>query len=102
MNTELLFSLFLFALLMGGITVYGYRRYARPARIFQQLGKPVTEEGPRLIQEETSGGDSSLVRLLRQIGTYVPSSQGDASTLRHTLSMAGYRSENAITVFYGI
>ena len=28
-------------MLMAGITLYGYKRYAKPARIYEQLGPPV-------------------------------------------------------------
>ena len=31
----------MFLMLMAGITLYGYKRYAKPARIYEQLGPPV-------------------------------------------------------------
>jgi tight adherence protein C len=102
MTTPLLVSIFLFSMLMAGITVYGYRRYAKPARIYAQLGKPVTEMLPPLIQDGTAPKASGLAQLLQQIGAYVPISPGDASTTKHSLMMAGYRAENAVTAFYGV
>ena len=38
MAIPILISLGLFAALMAAISYFGYRRYARPARVFQQLG----------------------------------------------------------------
>jgi len=93
-------SLALFAVLMAAISVYGYRRYAKPARVYEQLGgravasplvEPVSDEGPGL-----------LVTALQQIGDKVPISPQDGTTARHELIAAGYRSETAVAVFYGI
>ncbi len=36
-------SIVLFSMLMAAISVYGYRRYARPARVLERLGAPVLE-----------------------------------------------------------
>ena len=38
----------LFAALMGGISLFGYRRYVRPARVHAQLGAPVITASTRL------------------------------------------------------
>ena len=44
-----LLSVLLFVFLMGAITVFGYRRYARPGRVLDQLGgAAVTTESPLL------------------------------------------------------
>lgn len=40
--------------------------------------------------------------MLRQLGAYVPVSPADASFTRKELISAGYRSDNVVTVFYGI
>jgi len=102
MSTPLLMSLVLFAMLMAGITVYGYRRYARPGKIFEQLGSPVITTVPELIDENTQGEEAGMVRVLRQIGAYVPVSPLEASITRRSLIMAGFRGEHAVAVLYGI
>jgi tight adherence protein C len=100
---EILIAILLFALLMGAITFYGYRRYARPGRVFERLGAPVLEA------EVFTGGTMSqtpevgwIVRVIQQVGEKVPISPDDAGITRRDLIMAGYRSEGAIKVFNGI
>ena len=100
---EILIAILLFALLMGAITFYGYRRYARPGRVFERLGAPVLEA------EVLGAGTTSqtpevgwIVRVIQQVGEKVPISPDDAGITRRDLIMAGYRSEGAIKVFNGI
>ena len=64
-------------MLMAGITLYGYRRYAKPARIYEQLGAPGDNRAslrcwiPRAETEE-----GVVVRFLHQLGEYVPDFAG--------------------------
>lgn len=102
MSAPLLLSIALFAMLMAGITVYGYRRYARPGRILEQIGGPTTSAAPGTVIETYQAEDTSLVRMLRQIGGFVPVGEAEASTLKRTLIMAGYRGENAVAVVGGL
>lgn len=102
MTLPLLFSLTLFGLLMAGISVYGYRRYARPGKIYERLGQPVAEIVPQLVEGDRAAGPGSIARVLRQVGEYIPVSPLDASIARKSLIMAGYRTENAVAIFYGI
>jgi len=96
-----LISVLLFAFLMGAITVFGYRRYARPGRVLDQLGgAAVTTESPLLTGAVAQPG--VLVRITQQIGEKVPISPRDVSTTRQFLVAAGYRSETAVRIYYGI
>lgn len=91
----------LFILLMAAITYFGYRHYARPARIFEQVGAPVPapeHRSPGVLTE----GPGIVVRTISQIGEQVPVSPHDASLTRKYLMAAGYRSERAVKVFYGL
>ncbi len=97
-----LISLLLFQMLMAGITLYGYKRYAKPARIYEQLGPPVITTQPSVLDATTETEDGVVVRFLHQLGGYVPISPGDATLLRRDLIMAGYRNDKAVTIFYGI
>jgi hypothetical protein len=36
-------SIVLFSALMGAISIYGYRSYARPGRFYERLGGPVLD-----------------------------------------------------------
>jgi tight adherence protein C len=100
---EIFIAILLFALLMGAITFYGYRRYARPGRVFERLGAPVLEAevltGGGLTQTPEVGW---IVRVIQQVGEKVPISPDDAGVTRRDLIMAGYRSDAAIKIFNGI
>ena len=97
-------ALGLFLLLMGFITVYGYRRYARPARIYQQLGAPVDPEVLRPGQglEEAAAAPPTTLKFLERVGGMMPVSPADSGVVKKSLVMAGYRSDNAVQVFFGL
>jgi tight adherence protein C len=91
----------LFALLMLAISFYGYRSYARPGRLMERLGTPVSDVSvvSDMPAEPTTAW---VVRIIQQVGEKVPLSPDDASATRRDLMMAGYKSEAALKVFFGI
>jgi hypothetical protein len=97
-------SIVLFTALMAAISAYGYRRYARPARVLERLGAPVLEAEGGLSTTLTAPGSEIgwIVRVIQQVGEKVPISPEDAGVTRRDLMMAGYKSENAVKVFNGI
>ena len=97
----LLLAAGLFLLLMGTITVFGYRRYARPARVLDRLSGEAAEAAPVLIGIEEKPKEKLLGRMAKSIGDRMPISPQDASLARRYLIAAGFRSENAIRVLYG-
>jgi tight adherence protein C len=95
----------LFTMLMLGGIWLGYRVYYRPARLLRQLGTPVISDALRRPTTDGAGGDtepSTLVSVLHQLGSRVPSSEAEQATLKTNLIQAGFRSENASAVFYGV
>lgn len=98
----LLISVILFSFLMIAISVYGYRRYAKPGRFYDQLGVPVVASDAEVLTMPGSSEDGILVRITRQIGEKVPISPQDASVARRYLVSAGYRSDTAVKFYYGI
>ena len=94
-------SAILFLSLMGAVTLFGYRRYVRPGRVLDQLGGVTVTSESALI---ASGGpqQSVLVRITQHIGEKVPISPRDVSVARQRLVAAGYRSETAVRIFYGV
>jgi tight adherence protein C len=87
---------------MAAISYFGYRHYARPGRLYEQLGGPATFTMPtfdRLAEEEESG---LTVSVFEKIGQMVPVSPEDASVTRNDLIAAGYRTENAVSIYLGI
>ena len=94
-------SFALFAVLMAVISVYGYRRYARPGRVYEQLGGPAAIPNP-LIDKLSEDEPGLIVTVLQEIGKQVPLSPQDATFTRRELLSAGYRNESALPIFYGI
>jgi len=91
-------SVVLFLALTGAISYFGYRRYARPGGIFEQLGGKATITMPVMdTVEDEEGG--LLVSLIQQIGEKVPINPEDASLLRRDLMMAGYQTPSALPVY---
>jgi tight adherence protein C len=90
----ILLSLVLFLVLLLAIGYFGYRRYARPGRVYEQLGGAATFTSP--MPGQTDVGDGMMVRVIQQLGEQVPIDPADASLLRRDLMAAGYRSENAL------
>ncbi len=91
----------LFLALMIAISLYGYRRYLRPARVYERLGRPVT--APSAVVNITDEPEQKVtVKLIEQLGNLMPVSQQDAAGIKERLIMGGYRNESAVAVFFGI
>jgi tight adherence protein C len=97
-----LISVVLFIFLMGAISVFGYRRYARPGRVYDQLGVPGSGAGGDLVSLPGAPEQSVVVKITQQIGAKVPISPQGVSAARRYLVAAGYRSEPAAKVYYGL
>src|SRR5690348_2875967 len=91
-------STLIFLILTALIGYYGYQRYARPGRYYEHVGV-ATEAG-------TATGAATMpnfaVRIFEQVGEMVPASPQDLSITRRYLVAAGYRSERAVAIHYGI
>jgi len=99
----ILVPLALFVILMGSITYFGYRRYARPARVFEQLTPPAVSSAwiTPGIDQRTAEEPGLLVRVIEQIGEKVPVDPDTARATRLDLIAAGYRADNAVAIFMG-
>jgi tight adherence protein C len=95
-------SIVLFSMLMAAISMYGYRRYARPGRFLERLGAPVLEAEGSIAATTAVPEVGWVVRVIQQVGEKVPISPDDAGATRRDLIMAGYKSETAVKVFNGI
>lgn len=98
---DLLISAALFGLLATAITGYGYWRYAKPARLLQQLHRDPAAEAVAL-DRIGQPKQSILSRRIQAIGQQAPISVQDAQTTRRTLIAAGYRAESAVALLYGV
>src|SRR5580658_11066922 len=96
----ILLASFLFLLLMAVISVYGYRAYVRPGRIYDRVGG-VADSAAESETVSVKPRDV-VVRVFEQIGEQIPLSPGDQTATKRDLVMAGYRSEGAVKIFFGV
>lgn len=94
-------SLLLFLALVAGITYFGYKRYARPSRYYEQLGGTASVAMPTIDTLGAPEEPGLAVRVFQQVGDKVPISPQDAMAARKDLIAAGYRSDEAVAVFFG-
>ena len=103
MNHPLTIATLTFLALMMAMTWGGYRVFFKPGKFLKQLGKPVIgDEALNGIAIDAEAQPSTLITVLRRIGARVPSSQTETADLRTQLIRAGYRSESAPMVLYGL
>ena len=102
MDHPILFSICAFLMLMVILSWVGYRLVYKPGKFLRQLGNPVITNDSRIIEEGTEPEASTLVTILHQIGSRVPSSDAEVATLKADLIRGGFRGENALAVFYGV
>ena len=72
----ILLAAFLFLLLMAVISVYGYRAYVRPSRIFDRVGG-VAETTADVLEPVSVKPRDVVVRVFEQIGDQIPLSSAD-------------------------
>src|SRR5262245_29062822 len=94
----ILVALGLFVALMAAIGYFGYMHYARPGRVYEQLGGQATFAMPG-VDRQSAEEPGLVVRVFEQIGEKIPISPEDASLLRQDLIAAGFKSEYAPHVY---
>jgi tight adherence protein C len=99
MVLPLILAAFLFVLLTAVISVYGYRAYARPSRIYDRVGGMV--ESGIVAPAASATPKDIVVRVIEQIGEQLPMSPVDQTVIKRDLSMAGFRLDGSIRIFYG-
>ena len=104
MDHPLVFSLCAFLKMMLVFSWVGYRLIYKPGRFLKQLGRPVitADARRRMVDADGEPAASTLVTVLRQIGSRVPSSDAEVANLRVDLIRGGFRSDAALPVFYGL
>jgi tight adherence protein C len=104
MANPILFSICAFLMLMLLLSWVGYRLIYKPGKFLRQLGRPVIGADAKQ-QIIDAGGEpevNPIVTILHQIGSRVPSSAAEVADLKVDLIRAGFRSENALAIFYGV
>src|SRR5207244_10809386 len=77
----------------------------KPRQVLKQLGNPVISaaSAARTVSADNSEPEAStVVTILNQIGSRVPSSEAEVANLKVDLIRGGFRSDNALPVFYGL
>ena len=93
---------FLFLSLTVLITAVGYWMYARPSGFQKRLGTLEATPAAMTVGPSDAAGRGWLVRVVETIGEKVPLSPQEASLARRTLIAAGFRSDRAVTIYYGL
>src|SRR5436305_1255102 len=96
----ILLAVVLFSALMAAISYFGYRAYARPGRVYEQLGGQANYAMPAIdqVREDEPG---LAVWIIEQVGEKVPINPDDATVIRRDLMAAGYRTERALPIYVG-
>jgi tight adherence protein C len=103
MDHPVLFSTCAFFMLVLILSWVGYRLIYKPGRFMRQLGRPViTDDSQRVVDAGGETEPSTIVTFLHGIGSRVPSSEAEVANLKMDLIRAGYRSDTALPVFYGL
>ena len=92
---------FLFVLLMSAISIFGYRAYVRPSRVYDRVGGVAERDLVNNVPAAVKPRDV-VVRVFEQIGEKVPLSAADQTATRRDLTMAGFRLEGSIRIFFGV
>jgi tight adherence protein C len=91
-----------FMVLMVAIAAYGYQRYARPGQVYERLGEPVIETPTAGLPDEMDAHKPRQFKMIQKVGELLPVSSDDSSLTQQMLTHAGYRSDNAVKIYYGI
>jgi tight adherence protein C len=103
MDHPLLLAFCAFSMMMVGLTWVCYRVVYKPGKFLKQLGTPnVGVAQDRVVEDTIESEGSTIVTVLHQLGSRFPSSEADITTLRGDLVRGGFRSENAVAVFFGL
>ena len=94
-------SILLFLLVMAAISVVGYRYWIKPAAYLDRVGTQTLDELGDL-SAEGPAEQAGVARVIQRVGEAVPASPEKMRSMRRKLMAAGYRSESAVTLMYGI
>jgi len=91
-----------FMVLMLAIAAFGYQRYARPGQVYERLGEPVIDNPTAGLGEEDESRKRREFKIIQKIGELLPVSTDESSATNQMLTHAGFRSDNAVKIYYGI
>ncbi len=99
----LYFCVGLFFLLVMGISVFGYLRYARRAPMLARLEEMSNSSATATQTAESAEKQGLIISLLISLGKLMPSAAPvEAAMQKRELVMAGFRSDSSLAVFAGL
>ncbi len=97
----ILIAIFMFLLLVGAVSFFGYIHYVKPTLLLDQLTTTTSDAIPTALTDRKPKSTFSVGKLLEPIGNLMPVSSQDTLMMKQELVSAGIRSRSAIPVFYG-
>jgi tight adherence protein C len=90
-----------FVAVLGAISWVGYRYWVKPAAYLDRVGG---EGGAVAVEldDHDPAPMTGVTRMMRQVGESVPTNPGALRQKRKLLIAAGYRSDSAVAVMYGL
>jgi tight adherence protein C len=95
-------SIVLFLAVTALITLFGYRRYALPGRLYQNLAQAGPGQTNPALRSPENPDFYTISRAAEIVARQLPPSAHAASALRLKLLAGGYRGQNAVAVLYGL
>lgn len=92
----------IFVLLTGIVVLFGYSRYVRPGSVYEKVSEFPRASAAAAAPRPSAAGFYVVSELVQQLGNKLPASLRNPSRYVRDLVSAGYRSENALKVFYGL
>ncbi|MGA3043520.1 MAG: type II secretion system F family protein [Bryobacteraceae bacterium] len=91
-----------FMVLMVAIAAFGYQRYARPGQVYERLGESVIGTPTDGSPLDAEAHKAREFKIIQKVGELMPVSESESSITHQMLTHAGFRSDNAIKIYYGI
>jgi len=101
MYAAIAYSFALFVFVMFAVSYFTYKHWAKPVRIQDRLGNAAVAPTLEQIGE---GEKKFVVRVIQQVGEKATSmaNPADATVAKRQLVAAGYRTEAALKIYYGM
>jgi tight adherence protein C len=92
----------LFVFILVAIAWFGYAFFVRPTSLIRRLEKITSEDPTEDPETVVTSGGWTVVSSLQWLGERLPLSPEESSFTRKELAAAGFRNDNAVSVFMGV
>jgi tight adherence protein C len=91
-----------FVTVLAAISWVGYRYWVKPAAYLDRVGEPTGAIVADLGEDLDGAPMAGVTKVIRQVGEVVPTNPSTMRQKRKLLVAAGYRSDSAVAIMYGI